>query len=39
MREAFERALVDNPDERATSSAYADWLQEQGDPRGEFSQP
>jgi uncharacterized protein (TIGR02996 family) len=36
MREAFEKATIENPEERATYSAYADWLQEQGDPRGEF---
>ncbi|QJW96558.1 TIGR02996 domain-containing protein [Frigoriglobus tundricola] len=36
MRDAFERAIIENPDDRASYSAYADWLQEQGDPRGEF---
>ncbi len=36
MREAFERAILENPDDVASYSAYADWLQEQGDPRGEF---
>lgn len=34
--EAFEKAIIANPDERATYSAYADWLQERDDPRGEF---
>jgi uncharacterized protein (TIGR02996 family) len=34
--EAFERAILANPEERATYSAYADWLQEHDDPRGEF---
>ncbi len=36
MREAFERAILDDPDQVAGYAAYADWLQEQGDPRGEF---
>ena len=31
-------ALVENPDDLATHRAYADYLQEQGDPRGEFIQ-
>jgi uncharacterized protein (TIGR02996 family) len=38
MREAFERAILDNPDEPANFAAYADWLADQGDPRGEFMQ-
>jgi uncharacterized protein (TIGR02996 family) len=37
-RQAFERSLAANPDDRATHAAYADWLTEQGDPRGEFIQ-
>jgi len=36
MREAFEASILDKPDESAGYAAYADWLQEQGDPRGEF---
>jgi uncharacterized protein (TIGR02996 family) len=36
MREAFERAILERPDEIAGYAAYADWLQEQNDPRGEF---
>jgi uncharacterized protein (TIGR02996 family) len=36
MREAFERAILERPDEIAGYAAYADWLQEQLDPRGEF---
>ncbi len=36
MHEVFERAILENPDDVASYSAYADWLQEQGDPRGEF---
>jgi uncharacterized protein (TIGR02996 family) len=36
MREAFERAILDNPDDLAHYAACADWLSEQGDPRGEF---
>src|SRR5436189_1708872 len=35
---AFERALVENPDDPAGWSAYADYLVEQGSPRGEFMQ-
>jgi uncharacterized protein (TIGR02996 family) len=36
MREALEAALVESPDELANHMAYADWLGEEGDPRGEF---
>jgi uncharacterized protein (TIGR02996 family) len=36
--EAFERALAANPDDVAARSAYADYLTERGDPRGEFMQ-
>lgn len=36
MHQAFEQAILDAPDERANYAAYADWLQEQNDPRGEF---
>jgi uncharacterized protein (TIGR02996 family) len=38
MRAAFERAILEDPDEQANYAAYADWLAEQGDPRGEFMQ-
>jgi uncharacterized protein (TIGR02996 family) len=38
MRRALEDALVADPDDRAAHMAYADWLMEQGDPRGEFIQ-
>jgi uncharacterized protein (TIGR02996 family) len=38
MRKTFERALAENPDDLATHRAYADWLAEQGDVRGEFIQ-
>ena len=38
VREALEEALVANPDDLASHSAYADYLAEQGDPRGEFIQ-
>jgi uncharacterized protein (TIGR02996 family) len=34
--DAFAKALVANPDDTAAWSAYADYLTEQGDPRGEF---
>src|SRR5262249_34413864 len=36
--QAFESALVENPDDLAGWCAYADWLVEQDDPRGEFMQ-
>jgi uncharacterized protein (TIGR02996 family) len=36
LREALELALAANPQDRAAHSAYADFLSEQGDPRGEF---
>jgi uncharacterized protein (TIGR02996 family) len=40
MREAFEEALLAEPDSPANSAAYADWLSEQESPadraRGEF---
>src|SRR5262249_23232212 len=34
--EAFERALAADPGDLAGWSAYADYLAERGDPRGEF---
>lgn len=36
--QAMEKALLDNPDDLANYMAYADYLAEQGDPRGEFIQ-
>lgn len=33
---ALEAALVDNPDDPAPYLVHADWLQAQGDPRGEL---
>jgi uncharacterized protein (TIGR02996 family) len=36
MREALELALLAHPDDLANHMAYADYLTEQGDPRGEF---
>jgi uncharacterized protein (TIGR02996 family) len=38
MRAALEQALAAHPDDLASHMAYADYLQEQGDPRGEFIQ-
>ena len=38
LQQALEAALVENPDDLATHSAYADYLMEQDDPRGEFIQ-
>src|SRR4051812_28638063 len=38
MREALEQALLENPDDVASHMAYADYLRDQGDPRGEFIQ-
>jgi uncharacterized protein (TIGR02996 family) len=34
----LEKALFDDPDDVAALSAYADWLSQEGDPRGEFIQ-
>jgi uncharacterized protein (TIGR02996 family) len=36
LRDALEAALVENPDDTAAHMAYADWLTEQGDPKGEL---
>jgi uncharacterized protein (TIGR02996 family) len=38
VREALEKDLLENPDDLAVASAYADYLSEQGDPRGELIQ-
>jgi uncharacterized protein (TIGR02996 family) len=38
LQQALEAALAENPDDLAAHSAYADYLTEQGDPRGEFIQ-
>jgi uncharacterized protein (TIGR02996 family) len=38
MREAFEQSILDHPDDVSSYAAFADWLSEQGDPRGEFIQ-
>jgi uncharacterized protein (TIGR02996 family) len=38
VRAAFEESIRANPLDRAGWCAYADWLAEQGDPRGEFMQ-
>jgi uncharacterized protein (TIGR02996 family) len=38
LRDALEAALIEDPDDVATHRAYADYLQEQGDPRGELIQ-
>jgi uncharacterized protein (TIGR02996 family) len=38
VRQALEAALAANPDDIGAHMAYADWLTEQGDPRGEFIQ-
>jgi uncharacterized protein (TIGR02996 family) len=36
--QALEAAILANPDDLGAHAAYADWLIEQGDPRGEFIQ-
>jgi uncharacterized protein (TIGR02996 family) len=36
LRRALEDALAEDPDNLTNHMAYADWLTEQGDPRGEF---
>lgn len=33
---ALEAAIIENPDDPAGYLVYADWLQQQGDPRGEL---
>jgi uncharacterized protein (TIGR02996 family) len=38
LQRSLEEALAENPDDLAAHSAYADYLMEQGDPRGEFIQ-
>jgi uncharacterized protein (TIGR02996 family) len=38
LREALEQALAANPDDLAAHMAYADYLHEQADPRGDFIQ-
>ena len=38
LREALEQALMENPDDVASHMAYADYLRDQGDPRGELIQ-
>ncbi|OAI48010.1 hypothetical protein AYO44_08110 [Planctomycetaceae bacterium SCGC AG-212-F19] len=38
LQKSLEQAILDNPDDLATHAAYADFLTEQGDPRGEFIQ-
>src|SRR5215471_18789081 len=38
LREALEQAILADPDDRAAHMAYADYLDEQGDPRGELIQ-
>src|SRR5688572_22225326 len=34
--EPFLRAIWAAPDDRGRESVYADWLEERGDPRGEY---
>jgi uncharacterized protein (TIGR02996 family) len=38
LQQALEAALVEDPDDLAAHMAYADYLMEQGDPRGELIQ-
>jgi uncharacterized protein (TIGR02996 family) len=38
LQQSLEEALVEDPDDLAAHHAYADYLMEQGDPRGEFIQ-
>jgi uncharacterized protein (TIGR02996 family) len=38
LRDALEAAIAENPDDLAAHRAYADYLMEQDDPRGEFVQ-
>ena len=34
--DAFLQAIIEDPDHDAPRLLYADWLEERGDPRGEF---
>jgi uncharacterized protein (TIGR02996 family) len=34
--DAFIQAILANPDDTSTAQVYADWLEERGDPRGEY---
>jgi len=34
--EALHRAVLEHPDDDTPRLVYADWLEEHGDPRGEF---
>lgn len=36
MHEQFERDILEAPDDLNRYAVYADWLSDQGDPRGEF---
>jgi uncharacterized protein (TIGR02996 family) len=38
LRDALERAVLDDPEDVSAHMAYADYLAEQGDPRGELIQ-
>ncbi len=38
LQRSLESALVEDPNDLAAHAAYADYLMEQGDPRGEFIQ-
>jgi uncharacterized protein (TIGR02996 family) len=33
---AFLKAILERPDDDVTKQVYADWLEEQGDPRGDY---
>jgi uncharacterized protein (TIGR02996 family) len=36
LADAFVQAILDDPDDDSLRLIYADWLEERGDPRGEF---
>src|SRR5437867_9522836 len=36
QEEGFLRAIIEEPDDVGLRLIYADWLEERGDPRGEF---
>lgn len=38
VREQLEEAILESPDDAENHAVYADWLQDQGDSRGEFIQ-
>ena len=36
LEKQFLQAIAKNPDDEEARSVYADWLEQRGDPRGEY---